>query len=154
MKRNYLNRIFNRNASQINIHSHRFKYPNNYHHHQISLFSTQQNKNILKEEEKEFLQENGYLWLKEFVPKNVAINIKNRVNYMLDNFDPNTTQSVFKTHRTEQQHKDLYFLNSGMTHTLFPCPLHASHSCTVHPLLNIIYALHTISKYQHINQNT
>eukprot|EP00484_Ammonia_sp_Unknown_P030853 CAMPEP_0197053672 /NCGR_PEP_ID=MMETSP1384-20130603/27882_1 /TAXON_ID=29189 /ORGANISM="Ammonia sp." /LENGTH=353 /DNA_ID=CAMNT_0042486607 /DNA_START=91 /DNA_END=1152 /DNA_ORIENTATION=+ len=68
---------------------------------------------VLNEQQKEFLTENGYLWLKQFVPNTVARNVKKRVLELLTEFDPQSTKSIFRTHRTEVQHKDLYFLESG-----------------------------------------
>ena len=125
MQQNTINRIFKNTRNAFKIQHQYLKTCNIIHHHQISSFSSTQTQNILNDEEKEFLKENGYLWLREFVPKNVALNIKNRINYMLENFDPNTTHSIFKTHRTEKQHKDLYFLNSGIIHlfVIFCCYL-------------------------------
>jgi len=68
---------------------------------------------VLDKDQQRFLADNGYLWLKQFLPRNVTLNVKKRVVDLLREFDPESTKSIFKTHRTEQQHKDLYFLESG-----------------------------------------
>jgi len=75
--------------------------------------STQSPSSSISEEQKDFLAENGYLWIREFVPSNAARNVQSRINHLLDTFDPNSTKSIFKTHRSDEQHKDLYFLESG-----------------------------------------
>ena len=84
-------------------------------HFRKRCFSTQSAlpQSVLNEEQKEFLTDNGYLWIKGFVPQNVARNVQRRINHLLDTFDPESTKSIFKTHRSDEQHKDLYFLESG-----------------------------------------
>eukprot|EP01084_Bolivina_argentea_P138138 243270_1 len=120
MKHNHINLAYINRLSPFNrfnkLYLNGININNKYHK---SFFSTENvniNKsisNVLNNDEKEFLKENGYLWLKDFIPKQVVKNVKNRINYLLDNFDPKSTKSIFKTHRTEVQHKDLYFLESG-----------------------------------------
>eukprot|EP01084_Bolivina_argentea_P051940 95461_1 len=84
-----------------------------YYHHSQCLLSTQTHQSVLTDDQKESLNRDGYLWLKNYVPKEVAQHLKDRITYLLDNFDPESTTSIFKTHRNEAQHKDLYFLQSG-----------------------------------------
>ena len=67
----------------------------------------------LSEEEKEFLEENGYLCIRNFAPSNVALNLRSRMMQLLNDFDEAQTKSVFSSHRTSKQYKDTYFLNSG-----------------------------------------
>eukprot|EP01084_Bolivina_argentea_P138140 243275_1 len=78
------------------------------------ITATNQQKSILNEEQKEFLHENGYLLIKEFVPPTVARNIQKRMNYLLDNFDSSSVEkSIFASHRVETEYSDQYFLESG-----------------------------------------
>ena len=67
----------------------------------------------LSNEEKRFLEENGYLLIKNFVLKDVALNLRSRMMNLLREFDERSTKSVFRTHRTDVEYKDTYFLNSS-----------------------------------------
>eukprot|EP01083_Nonionella_stella_P043466 117222_1 len=84
-----------------------------YYHHSQYLVSTQTHQSVLTNDQKQSLKRDGYLWLKNYVPQDVAQHLKDRITHLLDHFDPDSTASIFKSHRTEVQHKDLYFLQSG-----------------------------------------
>jgi len=77
------------------------------------LSSTDSADRAIRAAQQSFLRENGYLWIKDFVPQSVARNIQRHINGLLDSFDPDSTKSIFKTHRTDEQHEDDYFLTSG-----------------------------------------
>ena len=126
MRRNQIS-ILNRLCSNSLRHQH------HHHHHpairssinfsttSTTIASPPSTSSIMSEDKKTFLSENGYLWIKNFVPQTVARNIQKRINHLLDTFDPNSTKSIFKTHRTEEQHKDSYFLESGACSVITLC---------------------------------
>ncbi|GAB5372263.1 hypothetical protein AAMO2058_001650000 [Amorphochlora amoebiformis] len=67
----------------------------------------------LTSEEKEFLQENGYLVIRGFTSKSTCQRLRDRIGMLIDQFDPESSTSVFTTHEAKRQYQDKYFLESG-----------------------------------------
>ena len=52
-----------------------------------------------------FLDENGYLHVPNFLSATSTNKIKTEILNLLDNFDVNESKSVFKAHRSDEQYK-------------------------------------------------
>eukprot|EP00466_Bigelowiella_natans_P003859 jgi/Bigna1/71052/fgenesh1_pg.14_\ len=59
------------------------------------------------------LQENGFLVVKDFCSEAKCEEIRGRLNTLIDDFDPETSSSIFTTHESDRDLQDRYFLDSG-----------------------------------------
>eukprot|EP00471_Norrisiella_sphaerica_P001928 CAMPEP_0184481784 /NCGR_PEP_ID=MMETSP0113_2-20130426/3357_1 /TAXON_ID=91329 /ORGANISM="Norrisiella sphaerica, Strain BC52" /LENGTH=329 /DNA_ID=CAMNT_0026861133 /DNA_START=90 /DNA_END=1079 /DNA_ORIENTATION=+ len=70
-------------------------------------------KRFLSIEEKNFLNENGYLRLRNFAGTDTCELLRQRLNNLIDEFDPESSSSIFTTHEADRDLQDEYFLKSG-----------------------------------------
>jgi phytanoyl-CoA hydroxylase len=66
----------------------------------------------LEKEQVEFFYENGYLVIEDFIDQKGVKELMDQMNYLLKNFNPKDTHTVFTT-ETEKHTRDEYFVNSS-----------------------------------------
>ena len=67
---------------------------------------------MLSEQHQKTFKEKGYLVLPEFFSIEQMQKLKNTALKIVDEFDPNSTRSIFST-KTADTNRDSYFLDSG-----------------------------------------
>lgn len=70
-------------------------------------------KPLLTQQQIRFLDDNGYLVLNDFCPKEELKKLQSAALKILDDFDPNAHRSVFSTGEDQNRTADEYFLTSG-----------------------------------------
>lgn len=62
--------------------------------------------------QKNFFEENGFLILNQFIPDQTCIELMNRMNFLIQEFNPSEIKTIFST-KTQTHAKNMYFLDSG-----------------------------------------